>query len=187
MSDTLERAPSVLDLFQSGMPRTGRSRAARSQEDGRAGTGTSASRGRVLIVEDEYFVALDAEDALSSAGFMVVGISATAEEAIEKAAAEAPDIVLMDIRLAGPRDGIDAAAEIRRRLRKPQRKLDAVCAEPLDEAAALAAVSTSDVAAAFAAGRAWERRTAESRRARQEFLTAAARAARKLDRGRAAG
>ena len=79
------------------------------------------------------------------------------------------------------------AAEIRRRLRKPERKLDAVCGEPLDEAAALASVSTSDVAIAFAAGRAWERRTADSRRARQRFLITAARAARKLDRGRAAG
>jgi DNA-binding NarL/FixJ family response regulator len=83
----------------------------RCEADGRTGTG--ASRGRVLIVEDEYFVALDAEDALTSAGFTVVGIAATAEEAIAMAAAERPDLVLMDIRLGGPRDGIDAATEIR--------------------------------------------------------------------------
>ncbi|MCB4825401.1 response regulator [Roseicella aerolata] len=119
MRNTLERAPSGPGLFQPGMPRPGQRRALRSQEDGRAGTGASPSHGRVLIVEDEYFVALDTEDALSSAGFTVVGIAASAEEAIEMATAEAPDIVLMDIRLVGPRDGIDAAAEIRRRLGIP--------------------------------------------------------------------
>jgi CheY-like chemotaxis protein len=68
--------------------------------------------GRILIVEDEYFVALVSEDALSAAGFVVVGIAATAEEAIAAAGSEQPDVVLMDIRLAGQRDGIDAAAEI---------------------------------------------------------------------------
>jgi DNA-binding response OmpR family regulator len=81
--------------------------------------GALPSRGRVLIVEDEFFVALDTEDALTSAGFTVVGIAATAEEAAELAAAEAPDIVLMDIRLAGTRDGIDAAVEIRSRVGTP--------------------------------------------------------------------
>lgn len=84
----------------------------RAQDDGRSGTG-APPRGRVLVVEDEYFVALDAENALDSAGFEVVGVAATAEEAVEIARAERPDLVLMDIRLAGARDGIDAAAEIR--------------------------------------------------------------------------
>jgi DNA-binding response OmpR family regulator len=50
---------------------------------------------------------------LASAGFEVVGVATTAEEAVEIARAERPDLVLMDIRLAGVRDGIDAAAEIR--------------------------------------------------------------------------
>ncbi|MGK7871059.1 response regulator [Falsiroseomonas sp. E2-1-a20] len=92
------------------------SQAVRAQEDGREGASTLSSRGRVLIVEDEYFVALDIEDALSSVGFTVVGIATTAEEATRMAEAERPDVVLMDIRLAGPRDGIEAAAEIRNRL-----------------------------------------------------------------------
>ena len=86
--------------------------ALRIQDDGHSGTG-APPRGRVLVVEDEYFVALDAENALDSAGFEVVGVAATAEEAVEIARAERPDLVLMDIRLAGVRDGIDAAAEIR--------------------------------------------------------------------------
>jgi CheY-like chemotaxis protein len=70
-------------------------------------------------VEDEYFVALDIEDALSSVGFSIVGIATTAEDAIRLAQAEMPDMVLMDIRLAGARDGIDAAAEIRNSLGIP--------------------------------------------------------------------
>nr|WP_255574970.1 response regulator [Caldovatus aquaticus] len=67
-----------------------------------------------MIVEDEYFVALASEDTLTEAGFAVVGVAATAEDAVAIAAAERPDMVLMDIRLApgGARDGIDAAAEI---------------------------------------------------------------------------
>ena len=84
------------------------------------GQGSRARRpGRVMIVEDESFAALSSEDALSDAGFVVVGVAATAEQAIEMAGAERPDIVLMDVRLAGPRDGIDAAAEILERFAIP--------------------------------------------------------------------
>jgi CheY-like chemotaxis protein len=67
---------------------------------------------RILVAEDEYFVALANENALTDAGFTVVGIAMTAAEAIEIAGATRPDIVLMDIRLSGERDGIAAAAEI---------------------------------------------------------------------------
>jgi CheY-like chemotaxis protein len=86
----------------------------REDPDRSAGPGTPP-RGRVLIVEDEYFVAMASEDALSDAGFDVVGIAATADDAVAKADATRPDLVLMDVRLAPPgsaRDGIDAAAEI---------------------------------------------------------------------------
>jgi DNA-binding response OmpR family regulator len=69
-------------------------------------------RGRVLIVEDEYFVALISEGALSEAGFVVVGMAATQEQAIELAGTERPDVVLMDIRLGGTGDGVAIAAEI---------------------------------------------------------------------------
>ena len=92
--------------------------ALRIQDDGHSGTG-APPRGRVLVVDDEYFVALDAEEALAAAGFEVVGVATTAEEAVEIARAERPHLVLMDIRLAGVRDGIDAAAEIRGRLGIP--------------------------------------------------------------------
>jgi two-component system, response regulator PdtaR len=76
------------------------------------GPGTRAGGiGRVSIVEDEYFVALVSEDALSAAGF-VVGVAATAEEAIAVAGSQQPNVVLMDVRVACQRNGIDAAAEI---------------------------------------------------------------------------
>lgn len=67
---------------------------------------------RILIVEDEYFVALDMEDTLRQAGFEVAGIARTAEEAVRLAEATRPDLVVMDIMLPGRRDGIEAATEI---------------------------------------------------------------------------
>jgi len=67
---------------------------------------------RVLIVEDDYLVASEAELALAEAGFTIVGIVSTAEEAVEKAAAEKVALVVMDVRLSGERDGVDAAIEL---------------------------------------------------------------------------
>jgi two-component system, response regulator PdtaR len=72
-------------------------------------------RKRILIVEDEFLIAWTAEEALVSEGFEVVGVAATFEEAIGLAERERPDLVLMDIRLASARDGVEAAIEIRRR------------------------------------------------------------------------
>ena len=77
--------------------------------------GTSEIAPRVLVVEDDYLVALQAEAALSDAGFEVVGVAVSAEEAVTLAATRQPAVAIMDIRLAGTRDGIDAALEIFRR------------------------------------------------------------------------
>jgi len=68
---------------------------------------------RVLIVEDEFFIALDVQEQVETLGHEVVGVAVSADEATAMAAREKPDVVLMDIRLSGPRDGIDAAVEIR--------------------------------------------------------------------------
>jgi two-component system, response regulator PdtaR len=67
---------------------------------------------RILIVEDEYLVATEIEAGLSENGFGVVGLASTAAEAIRMAVAERPTLIVMDIRLAGDGDGIEAAAEI---------------------------------------------------------------------------
>jgi CheY-like chemotaxis protein len=81
--------------------------------ENKSGGSPDARRVRVLIVEDEFFISLDTQDLLEGLGHDVVGIAVTAEEAVEIADRERPDVVLMDIRLLGPRDGISAAAEIR--------------------------------------------------------------------------
>jgi DNA-binding NarL/FixJ family response regulator len=73
-----------------------------------------AGKRKILIVEDDHLVALDLETALLEAGFAVTGIAGSAEEAVALARAERPDLVLMDIRLAGRRDGVDAALDLYR-------------------------------------------------------------------------
>jgi two-component system, response regulator PdtaR len=69
-------------------------------------------RRRILIVEDDYLVALQFENALTEAGYEVADIASTAEEAVQLVPDHRPELVLMDVRLAGPRDGIQAATEI---------------------------------------------------------------------------
>ncbi|HEY1963870.1 MAG TPA: response regulator, partial [Acidobacteriaceae bacterium] len=72
---------------------------------------------KVLVVEDEGLIAHDISSRLVALGHEVVGAVSTAEEALEKAG-EA-DIVLMDIRIDGAVDGVEAAARIRERYRLP--------------------------------------------------------------------
>ena len=66
----------------------------------------------VLIVEDDFLIAMQAEIALMDAGFTVCGIATTAEEALAFAKQRQPALVVMDVRLAGQRDGIDAARDL---------------------------------------------------------------------------
>lgn len=74
---------------------------------------------KILIVEDERLIALDLQRRLERYSFSVVGIASSAEEAVEKADDTLPDMILMDINLEGPKDGIDAARMIRERHRIP--------------------------------------------------------------------
>ncbi|MEJ2148102.1 MAG: response regulator [Chloroflexota bacterium] len=67
---------------------------------------------RVLIVEDEAIIALDLKYRLRRLGYEVVGCTDTGEDAIRYARAMQPDLVLMDIQLKGPIDGIQAACQI---------------------------------------------------------------------------
>ncbi len=69
---------------------------------------------RILIVEDESIVALDLERQLQAAGHAVIGRLDTGEDAVECAQAHRPDLVLMDITLAGQMDGVEAAACLRK-------------------------------------------------------------------------
>jgi CheY-like chemotaxis protein len=67
---------------------------------------------RVLIVEDEFFISLDTKALLRALGHTVVAVAVSADQAVTLAERERPDVVLMDIRLNGARDGIDAAEDI---------------------------------------------------------------------------
>jgi DNA-binding NarL/FixJ family response regulator len=69
-------------------------------------------RQRVLVVEDDFLIAMQSEMALTAAGFEVIGPAATAEEAATLASEAQPTLAVMDIRLAGTRDGIDAARQL---------------------------------------------------------------------------
>jgi len=70
---------------------------------------------RILVVEDERIVARDLQRRLHRLGYTVCAIAGSGPEAIEQAAQTQPDLVLMDIVLDGPMDGIEAAAQIRAR------------------------------------------------------------------------
>lgn len=74
---------------------------------------------RILIVEDEGIVAADLEDRLLRLGYTVAGKVTTGRAAIDATAKLRPDLVLMDIILAGPMDGVEAAATITRDLEVP--------------------------------------------------------------------
>lgn len=78
----------------------------------------------VLVVEDEQIVALDIKLNLQRFGYQVVGTCPTAEEALallaNRAAEHAlPDIILMDIHLAGQMDGLTAATIVKERYAIP--------------------------------------------------------------------
>jgi PAS domain S-box-containing protein len=73
----------------------------------------------ILIVEDETITALDIEQSLRASGYKVAGMACTGPEAIAMADQKTPDLVLMDIRLKGSMDGIEAATQIRSKLNIP--------------------------------------------------------------------
>jgi two-component system, response regulator PdtaR len=68
---------------------------------------------RILVVEDDPTTALLVSTVLGSEGYTVVGSAASGPDAITLTDRERPDLVLMDVELAGEMDGIDAAFAIR--------------------------------------------------------------------------
>ncbi len=67
---------------------------------------------KVLIVEDNPITAQDLEEILAENGIVVVGIARSANQAINKARDLQPDILIMDIKLDGEKDGISAVEDI---------------------------------------------------------------------------
>lgn len=67
----------------------------------------------ILVVEDDRIVARDIRQQLEAMGHAVCAVTADGANAPALASASKADIVLMDIRLSGPVDGIQAAQTIR--------------------------------------------------------------------------
>ncbi len=76
-------------------------------------------KARVLVVEDEGIIAQDIRISLQELGYEVCSTVNTGEEAVRMAEAERPDLVLVDVVLKGPMDGIDAARLIHSRFKIP--------------------------------------------------------------------
>lgn len=72
------------------------------------------NKARILIVEDEAIIAMDIESILREYEYRIAGMVVTGEEALAAVKARTPDLILMDILLAGQMDGIEAARLIRR-------------------------------------------------------------------------
>lgn len=108
----LPHPPAGAGMLATRRPRTG----IRGGEATTPGTGAhEAAATRILVVEDDWFAGMDMEAALHDAGYDVLELVTSAEEAVAAAASNAPDLIVMDIRLVGSRDGVDAALEIAHR------------------------------------------------------------------------
>jgi putative nucleotidyltransferase with HDIG domain/PAS domain S-box-containing protein len=66
----------------------------------------------ILVVEDETIVAMDIRHRLSNLGYAVADVVPSGEQAVDAAQRLRPDVVLMDIMLAGAMDGVQAAGAI---------------------------------------------------------------------------
>jgi PAS domain S-box-containing protein len=69
--------------------------------------------GRILIVEDDTIIAMELMERLKELGYDVAGIVSSGTDAIDSVNSAQPDLVLMDIRLSGKMDGIEATEKIR--------------------------------------------------------------------------
>lgn len=74
---------------------------------------------QILVVEDESIIALNLQEVLESLDYCVSAVVASAEQAIVQATELQPSLVLMDIRLQGEMDGIQAAEQIWEQLQIP--------------------------------------------------------------------
>lgn len=82
-------------------------------------TTTTIPSPRVFVVEDQAIVSEDLVSRLRGLGYDVAGTARTADESVRQVCDLAPDVVLMDVRLDGAKDGIDAAANIQERVSVP--------------------------------------------------------------------
>ncbi len=96
------------------------------------------ARARILVVEDEAIIARDIERLLLELGYDPVGLASSAEEALDLARVLQPQMVLMDIRLQGGVDGIEAAIALREKFSIASIFLTAFATDAVVERAKLA-------------------------------------------------
>lgn len=77
------------------------------------------SKKKILIVEDEAINAISLRMAFKKLGYEFCSLASTGEDAVRIAAHEHPDLVVMDVKLAGEMDGVEAARLIRSRSNIP--------------------------------------------------------------------
>ena len=78
-----------------------------------------AEETQILIVEDEFLLAKSLGKNLQALGYGVPAVVPSGEEAVQKTGEMQPDLVLMDIKLQGEMDGVEAAEQIRTRFDIP--------------------------------------------------------------------
>src|SRR5215472_11710000 len=93
-------------------------------------------KAQILIAEDDPTIAQDLKYKIENLGYEVVGITHSGEQAVVLAENLRPDLVLMDIQLAGEMDGIEAAEKIRT-LRVPLVYVSGFCDSPMLQRAQL--------------------------------------------------
>lgn len=84
-----------------------------------SGPFTTGTTRTILVVEDEWAIAREIQKRLTGLGYDVPATAASADEAIKLVSERCPDLVIMDIRIQGERDGIEVADLIRRRFDVP--------------------------------------------------------------------
>lgn len=86
---------------------------------------------RILVVEDDQTTSVLQIKQLEKLGYSVSAAVASGEDAIKEAENNRPDLVLMDIHLAGAMDGVEAADRIRAQFKIPVLYLTAYSDEDL--------------------------------------------------------
>ncbi len=94
---------------------------------------------QILVVEDEFVIAMELEDRLKGLGYDVLAVVDSGEKAIQKASKLRPDLVLMDIMLKGEMDGVEAADQIQTRFDIPVIYLTAYASEHILQRAKITA------------------------------------------------
>ena len=75
--------------------------------------------GTILVVEDEALVGMELEEGLTNLGYWVPEVVTKGDEVASAFDRLAPDLILMDIRIGGSIDGIEAALRVRQHSKVP--------------------------------------------------------------------